>query len=493
MSILSNPLHLIDGYKTGHRVQYPKGTTLVHSNFTPRSSKLSNLPDDWDGKIVFFGLQYFLRCVLDFLFYEQFFFKKKEDVVSRYKRRMDYYLGRNAVAVDHIEHLHDAQHLPISIKALPEGSVVKNGVPVLTIENTHPDFYWLTNYLETILSNLLWKACTSATTARYYRMLLESYAEKTGGQKSFVPFQAHDFSFRGMSGIDDAIMSGMAHLTSFVGTDTLIAIDVLEGIYGADVTKELVGCSVPATEHSVMCMGGMETEIDTFKRLITEVYPKGIVSVVSDTWDFWDLLTQKLPSIKDTIMAREGKLVIRPDSGDPVSIICGDLTAQTGTPEAKGAVQCLWDAFGGITNDKGYRQLDEHIGLIYGDSITPQRAKEIVHRLYLNGFTSTNVVFGVGSFTYEYVTRDTHGWAVKSTYGEINGEPRDIFKSPKTDSGSKKSAVGRVCVVMEDGEYVLKDRQPKDAPNDLVEVYRDGEIKVKHKLSDIRARIEKTI
>ncbi len=487
-----NPLTAIDFYKADHRRQYPEGTTLVYSNFTPRSDKLSNIPANlFNGRVVFFGLQYFIKHFLIDTWNAEFFSKPKAEVVAKYKRRMDTSLGAGAIPVDHIEALHDLGYLPICIKALPEGCEVPIKVPPMVIYNTHPNFFWLTNYLETILSCYLWKPMTSATVARHYRKLLTRYAEETGADKGFVQFQAHDFSFRGMSGPEDAALSGAAHLCSFVGTDTVAAIDLIEDYYGGNAEKELIGCSVPATEHSVMCMGTHEAEIETFRRLITQLYPSGIVSIVSDTWDFWKVVTEYAAELKGTILAREGKLVFRPDSGDPVKIICGDDEAPEGSPARKGAVECVWDIFGGTTTEQGYRILDDHVGLIYGDSITLTRAEAILEGLKAKGFASSNVVFGVGSYTYQYVTRDTFGFAVKSTYGEVNGVGREIYKDPVTDNGIKKSARGRLCVTSIDGIYCLVDRQGSIDPADccLRPVFRDGKLLVEETIAGIRERL----
>lgn len=256
-----NPLTAIDFYKASHRVQYPDKTELVYANFTPRSSGLSNLPDKKDH-IIWFGLQYFIKDYLIESFNSGFFKRPKDEVVAEYKRRMDTSLGVDSVAVDHIEALHDLGYLPLEIRALPEGTKVPVKVPVLTIHNTVPEFFWLVNYIETILSAYLWKACVSATTANWYKKLLSDSAMKTVGDTNFVPFQAHDFSFRGMSGIHDAAISGAGHLLSFVGTDTVPAIELLEQYYNADADKELIGCSVPATEHSVACSSIIDIEED---------------------------------------------------------------------------------------------------------------------------------------------------------------------------------------------------------------------------------------
>ena len=283
--------------------------------------------------------------------------------------------------MDHLESLHDLGYLPIKIKALPEGVRVPIAVPVLTVVNTHPDFFWLTNYIETIMSCYLWKPMTSATTAFEYKRLLTDFANRTGSDKDMVQFQAHDFSFRGLSSLQDAAVSGAGHLTCFWGTDTVPAIDFLENYYGADCVNEPVGFSVPATEHSVMCMGMQDGELETFKRLITKTYPKGIVSIVSDTWDFWKVVTEYVALLKNDILSRDGKLVIRPDSGDPVKIVCGDDNAPHGSAEYKGAIECLWDVFGGSITSTGHKLLDAHIGLIYGDSITLERAEQNLRKI----------------------------------------------------------------------------------------------------------------
>jgi nicotinamide phosphoribosyltransferase len=562
-------LEIIDFYKSSHREQYPEGTSLVYSNFTPRSGRLAPvLKGQWDEKGVVFGIQYLCLEFLIRLFDETFFNVDKGAVVIDYERRMDTALGKNVVPTDHIEALHDLGYLPIEIKALPEGSVAPMKVPVLTIKNTLPEFFWLVNYLETLLSNVLWHPITVATIAREYKRLLTKYAEETGASKDFIPFQAHDFSYRGVSNPYSAAATA-GHLLSFVGTDTVPAIGFMESYYAANAERELIGCSVAATEHSVMCMGGQEDEVGTFKRLINDLYPSGIVSIVSDTWDFWKVVTEYVNILKSDILAREGKVVIRPDSGDPVKIICGyvehsfdsleeavdeineihfeqastdcegsynignneySTVAKVGdkyyefttpfeynrhaktyyyidnfgrgkgdttyvevnaTAEMKGAIECLWDVFGGTVNAKGFKELDPHIGLIYGDSITLERAQAILEGLKQKGFASSNIVFGVGSFTYQHVTRDSFGFAMKATYGVVNGEGREIFKDPATDSGTKKSAKGLLRVDLVDGEYVLKDQctVQEEQGGCLEMIFIDGMMMKWQTLAEIRDRV----
>lgn len=536
-----NPLTQTDFYKTGHIFQYPAGTTEVYSNFTPRSSRLANvLPEYFDDKVVWFGLQAFIKSYLIEIWNEGFFKRPKAEVVATYKRRMDTSLGVDAVSVEHIAALHDLGYLPLDIKALPEGSRVNMRVPVLTVRSTHASAYWLTNYLESVLSNSLFKPTTSATTAFEYRKLLQAYAVMTGAPQDFVLWQAHDFSYRGMSGMHDAAASSAGHLLSFYGTDTVSALDYLEEFYLANADTELIGSSVPATEHSVMCMGGMDDEVQTIRRLITEVYPSGIISVVSDTWDFFKVITTHAQTLKAEILARtpnalgQAKVVFRPDSGDPANILCGrpfEVVANTSdarldaladgisvvqfeerfydvqtnpsaggakykldelsAAEVKGAVECLWDGFGGTLTTNGYKVLNERVGLIYGDSITLARAHAILERLRQKGFASCNVVFGVGSYSYQGVTRDTFGWAVKSTSGVVNGERRELFKDPVTDNGTKRSAKGLLRVEKEGHDFVLYDQQSpeQETQGALQSVFRDGKLLREESLSTIRNRL----
>jgi len=513
-----NPLLLTDGYKTGHHRQYPEGTTLVYSNFTPRSNKYA--PKGCD-KVVSFGQQYIMKYLHE-VFQKDFFNGSKDEVCGEMKKELSLYLNTD-YDVAHFEALHDLGYLPIEVKSIPEGTLVPIKVPVLTIKNTHPEFYWITNYLETIISNLLWKPMTSATIAFQYRKVLTEWAEKTNREaKEFVLWQGHDFSMRGMDSVDAVISSGMGHLTSFFGSDSLPAIHGARKYYGEE---SFVAGSVNATEHSVMCAGTKDDEVGTFRRLLTETYPTGILSVVSDTWDLWKVCTEHVVTLKEEIMSRDGKLVIRPDSGDPVDILCGytvehwvaDHRLESyGCPESKGVIELLWDVFGGTVNEQGYKVLDPHIGAIYGDSITIDRANEICARLEEKGFASTNVVLGVGSFTYQYNTRDTFGFAMKATYVEVkhwdvaterlnesfgkNANPkwvegREIFKDPVTDDGTKKSATGLLSVHNHDGEYVLIDRctWEGESVSSLQTIYKDGEFSNEITLSEIRETLAKQI
>ncbi len=477
----TNALHLTDFYKTGHIFDYPPHTRYVYSNLTPRKSRNQDIQE-----MVFFGLQYFCKEYLISYYNRNFFEKTKDEVMRSYKRRIKNSLGADLKSYDHVADLHDLGFLPVRIKALLEGSRVPMRVPCLSIVNTIPDFYWVTNYLETPLSNTIWQPSTSATIAYEYRKSMNKHAAESGLSPEFIQWQGHDFSYRGMSSFETSFISGMGHLLSFTGTDTIPAIDALEQYYGANSDNELIGGSVHATEHAVMCAGSKTRELNTIKRLITEVHPSGIISIVSDTWDLWKVLTEYLPVLKDIILQRDGKLVIRPDSGDPVDIICGD-PAGTTVAAQKGVVQLLDETFGHTMTSKGYKLLNSHVGAIYGDSITLAREKAMAERLMAKGY-APQVVLGIGSFTYQYNTRDTFGTAMKATHVIIGEELSDIFKSPITDDGTKNSATGLLRVEKGKNGYILKEKvtPAEESGGELKIVFENGKMIRAQTLAEIR-------
>lgn len=480
-----NPMMYIDGYKLGHHRQYPDNTEYVNSNVTPRSSRVIGC----DG-VVFFGLQAFIQEYLVERMNKYFFGRPKDEVLHEFETFVQSYLGPNNVGTEHIAELWDLQYLPIEIRAIDEGSYCPLRVPCLIIENTNPRFGWLVNYLETLISASLWQPCTSATLAYEFRKLLNQAADETCENRDLVQWQGHDFSFRGMSSVCSAETSGAAHLLSFTGTDTIPAILYAEAFYPGE--NGLVGGSVAATEHSVMCAGGQGNELETISRLL-DIYPEGILSVVSDTWDLWNVITVILPQLRSKIVNRKGKLVIRPDSGDPVKIICGDPNAQG--PARKGVVELLWDIFGGRKNSKGYKELAPCIGAIYGDSINYERAKAILNGLKAKGFASNNIVLGIGSFTYQYNTRDTFGFAIKATNVVINGVSTPIFKKPITDDGVKNSACGYLRVDRgENNRLQLRENVSWEEMNNspvMTTVWKDGNWVKRHSFSQVRETLSK--
>lgn len=493
-----NPLCTTDGYKTGHHLMYVPGVKKVYINFTLRNT---NRMPEGAKDIVVFGVNYTMKYIND-LWNNNFFSRKKEDVCGEAKEYISNYLGMD-YDVSHFEKLHDLGYLPIKVKALAEGSIVSAGIPILTVVNTIDELYWVPNFLETLISDLIWKPIHSASLALAYKKILLKGAKETANDSlGFVDFQGHDFSFRGMQAPESAIASGMGWLTSFSGTDTIPALLGMKYYYGS----ANVGYSVLASEHSVMTSYGEEDEIEGFRNII-DMFPNGIVSLVSDQFDLWQVVTKFLPILKDKIMSRNGKVVIRPDSGNPVDILCGTNTyfcaLNTGqiksvledTPEAKGLIELLWDIFCGTVNEQGYKVLDSHIGAIYGDAITLERATQIIERLKAKGFASTNVVLGVGSYSLGYATRDNQGGAVKATYIEVEKEGeticRDIYKDPKTDSGLKKSARGLLQVYKEGNSFKLKDQCTKaeESKGELKTVFMDSQFLIEPHIDEIRQRI----
>lgn len=498
--ILLNAMLLTDGYKLGHHTMYPKGMTKLFSNFTPRSNKY--FPEATEGVVVF-GIQYFIKKYLIDAFNNYFFNLDIETVKSTYHGLLTSFLGPDVtekVGIDHIIALHQLGYLPIRIKALPEGTYCPIGCPVLTIVNTHDDFAWLTNYLESLTSNVLWLPMTSATTADVFKRELVRHAIKTGfynpDDTSNLDFLCHDFSMRGMAAFEASITSGMAHLTSFCGSETVPAVKMLEYYYKADPNKELIAGTIPASEHSVECTNATDSEgmPDDERYLVNmlDEFPNGFISIVADGYDYWRFVTELLPKYKDRIMARNGRLVVRPDSGDPVKIICGDLEAEN--PYVRmGTYEFLWNTFGGTFNEKGYKVLDPHIGVIYGDSINMKRQKGIYAGLEEKMYAGTNLVEGIGSYTYNMRSRDSLGIACKSTYCEVNGVGIEIYKDPKTVCGMpKKSHRGLIMVELDPvtNKYVPKDRvtpeeEASDA-NQLKTVFENGKLVKEYTLAEIR-------
>jgi nicotinamide phosphoribosyltransferase len=487
------PLTYTDSYKLDHRNQYPENTERIYSNFTPRGSRIPNI-----NEVVFFGLQYYIKDYLIRQWNDNFFNRPKSSVLEEHEENIRDFVGRD-ISSKHVSDLHTLGYLPIKICAVPEGTKVPLRVPMYTIHNTLPDFFWLTNFLETSMSNVLWEPCTSATIAAEYRRVFNEYADETVGDRDFVQWQGHDFSYRGMSGLESACLSGAGHLLSFTGTDTVPAVKFLKHYYGA---TGLIGTSVVATEHSTQTMAILASgkdlltgELEQFKRLITEVYPDGIVSIVCDSYDYWKVITEILPKLKNEIMNRSGKVTIRPDSGNPTKIICGDKDATFGTPEYYGSVEMMHKIFGGSFTRKGYKSLDQHIGIIYGDSITLERQRDILEGLKRKGFASNIPVLGIGSFTYRYTTRDTFGFAVKTTYGEVDGKSINVFKDPKTDDGVKKSARGLLGVKRTSKLELVEDLSKEEYNasfktwNVMQPVFLNGKLLKEYTLKEVRSNV----
>ena len=581
-----NPfLYATDSYKVSHITFETAGVKEIYSNMTPRFSKYIQemLGEAFDGKYVVFGIQWMLLR-FHMMAKKGFFDKPKEEVIAEMRELHTPYIGNDKFK--HFEDLHDLGYLPVVIKTLDEGTLSPIGVPFLTIRNTLDDFEWLPNYLETIISTDIWKQLTVATVARAFRLTSNKFALETTGSTDGVEFQNHDFACRGHSGLENAAITGVGFLLSSCGTDNIPSLWAANKFYQSTNAQGLLAGSVSAGEHSVTTSGilteqeralhnGEEiTLLEAERRytlmLLKERFPTGIFSSVADSFDYYGFLETVLPQLKDAIMARDGKFVVRGDSGNPVDIICGidesgyqdlsmypedalkdvlfDLTSDLladetdhgecgdseytlifkyedglkkahvkgfqwnrydkqyyyletnfsdvtieiedieRTVEHKGTIEHLWNIFGGTINDQGFKVLDSHIGMIYGDGITVQRSNEILTRLKAKGFASTNVVFGVGSYSLNLVSRDHLGIAIKATNTivDINGQRVDkpIYKDPKTDT-SKKSARGLISVHADEaGDLYYKDMQTRKEEEIglLNTVYMNGQF---HKLTNI--------
>lgn len=482
-----------DSYKLDHkRISDLAGkATRVYSNWTNRGTRMEGI-----DHIIHFGLQAFLQQMTET--WQPFFDADEDLVVELYRERLANFLAPG-VPLDHIRALHKLQYLPLEFKAVPEGTAVPVRVPTFTIENTVDEFFWLTNYIETVLSASYWQPSTVATIAHSIRKVLDAGAAATGTPAEVVNFQGHGFSFRGMQGVASAAASGAAHLLSFNGTDSLVSLDYIDHYYGG----EYLAASVPATEHSVIFGAAVLGEKELFRRII-EMYPTGIVSIVSDTFDLWEVLTNFLPSFHEEIMGRDGRIVIRPDSGNPVEILTGTIDVRTPegraeylqklqdgtmTVQEAGVVQLLWNEFQGTTNELGFKMLDTHVGVIYGDSMTRDRIKEVWERLAARGFASGDFVAGFGSFSYSYVSRDTFQSAVKATWAEFDGKPYDLQEDPIADSGIKKSAKGRLAVLRntdEDLELIQQATPEQEAASELKTVWKNGEFVIFQTFPEVR-------
>ena len=488
-----NMMLLCDFYKVFHRETYHKDMTKMYSTWTPRSNKYFPETD----KVVWFGLQGFLKWVIE-EFDRNFFDRPIDEIVAEYELYIRHTFNQEANG-EHLRELHALGYLPLKVCAIPKGTRVPYRVPCATVENTHPHFAWLTNWLETLWSCSMWLPTTSATTAYVFRTIIDEYVEKTSDKPYWKRVGCGDFSYRGMTSLDSAIVSAAAFLTSFTKTSTIPSIQYLCEYYNADVTKEDIGSWSASVEHSCTTSNYAVdgNEEDFFVKMCTDICKNRPFSFVADSYDYFAFLDTIVRKNKD-IVAAHGAIRIRPDSGDPETIICGtyDESMNNPTLEDMGTLRILDDIFGHTVNSKGYKVLNGGIGIVYGDAITIDRCRKICTRMEKQGWAIENVIFGVGSYSLQYRTRDSQGWAYKATYGEINGEPIMIFKDPKTDreagEAMKKSQRGMVHVHYDNDNIVFVDGYSKDNIPDnnmLTPVFENGKLLRETTLSEVRNRL----
>lgn len=486
---------LSDTYKQTHDRMYPTSLKKLTSYWVPRKSMFNN---EDNQKMVWFGMQAFIQEWLLDYFQKNFFDMPLNKVMKDYKFTMNIQLGEGNYDVEKVAKLHALGYLPLEIKALPEGSLVNMGVPCIELTNTNEDFAWLVQWIECILQSELWKTCNHATIGHMYYKLAKSWYDKNVDDNIDARNAFADFGMRGMSCMNEAIRCSASWLLSANKTSSIPAIPYLDEYYDADCAFNHIGLGAISTEHSVM---GANYAIDgderTFvKRLLTELYPNSSFSMVSDTYDYWNMVKNIIPSLKDEIMNHNGKLLVRPDSGDMV-----EITIDT--------IQFFWDTFGGTINSKGYKVLDPHIGLIYGDGCTLNNLRKIWKELDKRKFAASNVIFGVGAFCFTAIfegdkmivnTRDTYGCAMKATYGVFGDKELMIYKDPKTDTNKlKKSHKGLVFVEKVNNDFVYTDGLLQTDYDKLAQtrksafrtVFKDGKMYNRETFTTIRERLAK--
>lgn len=484
MSKAINPMLLCDFYKTVHSDMINPKMTKSMSYYTPRMSRVKR----WD-KVVMFGVQMFCKTWLIDYFNENFFELSEEEVVAEYTRVLDVTLGKGIYGTEKIRKLHRLGYLPIEITALPEGTMVPVHVPMFGITNTHDDFAWLPQALESLISAEMWYPQITATVGKTYRDIVNKYYAETVEDDVPRARALGAFDFRGDMCVDAALKAGAGWCLSFLLTATVPAIPYLESMFNCDCTKEPVAFGSVSTEHFVMCSNYAVDgdEITFLRKMLTELYPNTSFSCVLDSYDYWNVIDNILPQLHDEILAHNGCMLMRGDSGD-----CVEVVTKT--------VFKLWEQFGGTVNSKGYKVLDPHVKAIYGDSITVQRCEEIYEILKNEGFACSNVALGVGSFSMHCIeednilkpfTRDTFSSCIKACYAEVDGKCYPVFKNPK-EGGFKKSQKGLCYVYEENGELKYKDEYTSEnipEGNLLETVFKDGKMIKDYTLDEIRQRL----
>lgn len=464
---MENLILLADAYKYSHHKLYVPGTSFIYSYMESRGGLFD--------ETVFYGLQYFLKAYLAGPVITAEKIKEAGEMLPEVFGRTDVY---DPSRFEYILQKHGG-HLPVRIRAVPEGSVIPVKNVLMTIENTDPACYWLTNFLETLLMQV-WYPSTVATLSREIKKVVKKYYDATASAASFagIDLVLNDFGFRGASSVEGAGLGGSAHLVNFSGSDTLVASTFAKRYYYAATAP---GLSIPATEHSIVTLLGEEGEAKIFKHVL-DMFPTGVVACVSDSYNIFRACEEYWGTqLKDQVLARDGTLVIRPDSGDPVKTLLK-------------VFEILMGKFGFALNEKGYKVLPPQVRVIQGDGISYQSIPEIYAALQQAGISAENLVLGMGGALLQRVNRDTQEFALKCSFAEINGKAVDVQKSPvELDSEGnlrtsfKKSKAGKLKLVKESGEYKTLREDEAAGLKDLLEtVFEDGRIVKKQSFEHIR-------
>ncbi len=402
-----------DSYKVSHWEQYPDGTESVFSYIESRGGPYNNT--------LFFGLQAFLKEYLS------------TPVTMRDVEEAEVVFAAHGEPFNKAGWVRLIEKrkgiLPLRIRALREGTVLPGRNALVTVENTDPEFFWLTSYIETALLRGVWYPTTVATQSHSIKQLIKSFLEKTGDPAG-LSFKLHDFGARGVSSKESAGLGGAAHLINFMGTDTI------EGILTADeyYNSGICGFSIPAAEHSTTTILGREGEEKQYKRMLDKfAKPGSIVAIVSDAYDIFNACENIWGgSLRQQVIDSGATIVIRPDSGDPTSVVLK-------------CVKILADKFGVTQNSKGYFVLN-NVRVIQGDGINEDSIRSILNALEINNFSADNIAFGMGGALLQKVDRDTMKFAMKASAAQIDGNWVDVYKEPVTDAG-KNSKKGRLTTV----------------------------------------------
>ncbi len=447
-SLGSNLLLRTDSYKVSHWMQYPPGTQTVFSYIESRGGLFSHS--------LFFGLQAYLREYLQTPV-------TRDDVDEAAALMAVHGEPFNREGWLRLIEKHGGL-MPVRIRAVPEGSVLPVHNVLATIENTDPEFFWVTSVLETELLRAIWYPTTVATVSAAAKTTLLRYLEATcDDPQGQIAFKLHDFGARGVSSLESAALGGMAHLVNFMGTDTLSALMAARRYYDCDVA----GFSIPAAEHSTITGWGREHEADAYRNMVAQFgKPGAIFAVVSDSYDIFNACARLWgDSLREQVIRSGATLVVRPDSGDP---------AETTLKVA----QILAERFGTTTNAKGFRVLN-NVRIIQGDGVTLDSLRLCLSNFFHNGFSAENIAFGMGGGLLQQVNRDTMQWAMKCSAMQVDGEWRDVYKAPVGDT-SKTSKKGRlVLAASADGEVRTQRAEQVLEPGqvDLLEtVYENGRI-----------------
>ena len=454
---LKNLILNTDSYKTSHFVQYPPGTEYVSSYIESRGG-------DYDESC-FFGLQMFLKDYLTTPI-------SQEDIDEAENIILAHGLPFNRAGWEHILNEHGG-YLPLEISAVPEGSVVPNHNVLAQVVNTDPKVPWLTSYAETMLLRGVWYPTTVATISRHVKKVIKRYLDETADSSEGLPFKLHDFGARGVSSNESAAIGGLAHLVNFQGTDTVVSLVAARRYYG----ESMAGFSIPAAEHATMTAWGRTHEGDAYANMLEHYGGEGkMLAVVSDSYDIWNAIDNIWgKDLKEKVTNSGGTLVVRPDSGDPATVVCT-------------AINKLMDAFGYSVNSKGYRILPDYVRIIQGDGVSPGSIEKILEIMKHQRLSADNVAFGMGSALLQRLNRDTLKFAMKASAARVNGEWRDVYKDPVTDPG-KESKKGRLALVKKGSSFeTIKADNLSGRENLLVPVFKDGELIVDQTLEEVRAK-----